>query len=109
MATKSVNDIRYSYNSGYRPVIIIEYHKPQEIGGGFGGSYKRSEVEFTGSLKSGRGEKWVEWGNFGINLYFTTSRGKSWKDAIKFAKSWITRNSKKGIVKNVSVEWEKRP
>ena len=102
---RAKEDIQYSYRSGLRPVIIVEFTKPQEIGGFYGG--KRRSLEFIGRQKGSTGDKWIEWGNWGINFYFTTNKGQSWKDSLKYAKSWITRNTEKGTVKKVTVEWEK--
>jgi len=106
MVRKS-EELMFSYASGYRPTLVITFHEYQKIGFGFSSS-PRKTVEFDGIQRGNRGEKWIEWGNFGVNFYFTTNKGKSWKDAIKFAKSWITRNSEKGTIKSVDVIWERR-
>lgn len=97
-------DEEYSYTSGKRPVLVIEFNEYRTFGFG---SEKRKILEFSASQRENYKEKWVEWGHFGVNFYFTTNKGKSWKDSIKYAKAWVTRNLKKdGSVKNVSIRWE---
>lgn len=99
---KTSTDISHSYQSKMRPTLLIRFKSPQSVGF----SEPRMSVEFTGHKEENNKEKWIQWGNFGVNIYFTTNRGSSWKDAIKYAKSWITRNVGKEVVESVTVEWE---
>ena len=99
-------EVKYSYRSGWEPTLVIEFKEPQAFGWGYGVHGKRKTVSFSGSQEENSKEKWVQWGNFGINFYFTTNKGQSWKDSIKYAKAWVTRNMDKSLIKSVTVEWE---
>lgn len=104
---KKSSDVKYSYRSGYVPTIVVEFAGYEQSMG-----FSRDRVKsmtFSGSQKENRREKWIEWGNFGMNFYFTTNKGHSWKDSIKYAKSWITKNLKDKGITSVRVEWDYNP
>ena len=96
---------KLDYLSGYRPVITVIFESPQYCDFS---RYPRSYIEFTGHQRENDTGKWIEWGSWGINFYFTTNKGDNWKKSLQYAKTWITENIKKTMpVKEVKIEWEK--
>ena len=80
------------------PVILLKFEEPHA--GFWDGGMKGSGIFHPRRNSNGT----VEWGSWGLNIWFNVKFGHSWKHAAAFARRVIKRNCK--VPCTTTVEWE---
>jgi hypothetical protein len=81
-----------------KPVILLKFDEPHA--GWWDGGMKGSGVFYPRPNSDGT----IEWGSFGLNVWFRVKFGHSWKHAAAFARRVIARNCK--VPCTTKIEWQ---